>query len=129
MSRRAIGWLCGLGILWGFAAGGLAAGPGGATATTETNCNFGMAKGEAQQSCQVPIPSGCAVARFPGTTTPWTNISKGGNFICRFDEKKTDWKTTITGTCSRCRSPQCSARFSVMFDCSATAAPYTPQTR
>src|SRR5690349_594229 len=61
------------------------------TATTEFNCSFGMAKGEAQQLCQVPIPTGCVVAHFPGTTKPWTNISKGGNTQCKFDEKATDW--------------------------------------
>jgi hypothetical protein len=49
---------------------------GESSATTETTCNFGMAKNEKRQSCQIPIPSGCVVANFPGTTKPWTNISK-----------------------------------------------------
>lgn len=102
--------------------------PSASPATTESNCNFGMVKGEAARSCQVPIPAGCRVALFPGTDKPWTNISKGGNCTCRFDEQATDWKTKITGTCLRCKSPQCSARFSTMFDCSASAAPYAPQT-
>ena len=88
------------------------------TATTEFSCNFGMAKGEARQSCNVPFPKGCVVAHFPGTTKPWTNISKGGATSCRFNEKETDWKTRITGTCERCKTAQCSARFGVMFDCS-----------
>lgn len=91
---------------------------GDSTATTEFSCNFGMAKGEAKQSCNVPVPNGCVVAHFPGTTRPWSNISKGGVTTCRFNEKETDWKTRITGTCERCTSPQCSARFGVMFDCS-----------
>ena len=88
------------------------------TATTEFSCNFGMAKGEAKQSCSVPVPQGCVVAHFPGTTRPWSNISKGGATTCRFYEKETDWKTRITGTCGRCVSEHCSARFGVMFDCS-----------
>ena len=87
-------------------------------ATTEFNCSFGMAKGEAQQTCQVPIPTGCVVANFPGSTRPWTSISRGGNTLCKFDDKATDWKTRITGTCGRCASEHCSARFGVMFDCS-----------
>ncbi len=87
-------------------------------ATTEFNCSFGMEKGEAQQSCHVPIPPGCLVAHFPGTTKPWTNISKGGNTICRFDDKKTDWKTRITGTCGACKTGHCSVQFIVKFDCS-----------
>lgn len=96
---------------------------GESSATTESSCNFGMAKGEARQSCRVPIPDGCVVSRQPGSTKPWSNISKGGNIACRFNEKDSDWKTKITGTCDRCKSVQCSARFGVMFDCSATAPP------
>ena len=87
-------------------------------ATTEFNCSFGMAKGEPQQTCQVPIPAGCVVANFPGTAKPWTNISKGENTICRFDDKTTDWKTRITGTCGKCRTGHCSVQFIVKFDCS-----------
>lgn len=87
-------------------------------ATTEFNCSFGMEKGEAKQSCQVPVPPGCLVAHFPGTTTPWTNISKGGNTTCRFDDKTTDWKTRITGTCGKCKTGHCSVQFIVKFDCS-----------
>jgi hypothetical protein len=93
------------------------------SATTESSCNFGMAKGEARQSCRVPIPDGCAVALQPGGNKPWTNISKGGNTTCRFSEKESDWKTRITGVCDRCKSVQCSARFGVMFDCSAIMPP------
>lgn len=105
-----------------------AAQPSASSATTESNCNFGMVKGEGPRSCRVPIPAGCRVALFPGTDRPWTNISKGGNCACRFDDKATDWKTKITGTCTGCKSPQCTARFSTMFDCSASATPYQPQT-
>ncbi len=87
-------------------------------ATTELSCSFGMGRGETKRSCRVPFPAGCVVANFPGTTKPWTTISKGGRTKCRFDETQTDWKTRITGTCGRCTSPQCSAQFSVRFDCS-----------
>lgn len=102
---------------------------GGSSATTETTCNFGMAKNETRQSCRIPIPSGCVVANLPGTAKPWTNISKGGATICRFNEKETDWKTRITGTCSKCSTPHCSARFAVVFDCSASLPPPTTQER
>ena len=87
-------------------------------ATTEFNCSFGMAKGETQQTCQVPFPTGCVVAHFPGTAKPWTNISKGGNTQCKFDDKATDWKTRITGTCGKCKTGHCSVQFIVKFDCS-----------
>ena len=97
------------------------------TATTESSCNFGMTKGEARGSCSVPMPGGCVVAHQPGSTKPWVNISKGGYTTCRFNEKETDWKTRIIGTCDKCKSAQCSARFGVMFDCSATNPPPIPQ--
>ena len=90
-------------------------------ATTEQFCSFGMAKGEASQNCRVPFPIGCLVANVPGTDNPWTTISKGGNTFCRFDEKTTDWKTKIAGSCTRCKSDHCSAQFSVRFDCSQSS--------
>ena len=86
-------------------------------ATTEQACSFGMAKGEPSHTCQVPIPAGCLVAHAPGTNKPWTTISKGGKTVCRFDDKQTDWKTKITGTCGRCSTAQCSVQFIVRFDC------------
>lgn len=88
------------------------------TATTEQSCSFGMGKGEPSHSCAVPFPAGCRVANTPGSTRPWTTISKGGRLLCQFDEKGTDWKTKITGACGRCQSGHCSAQFSVRFDCS-----------
>ena len=91
--------------------------PTGFPATTEQACSFGMAKGEPSQHCQVPIPAGCLVANTPGTNKPWTTISKGGKTFCRFDEKQTDWKTRITGTCGRCSTGHCSVQFIVRFDC------------
>jgi hypothetical protein len=87
-------------------------------ATTELSCSFGMAKGEAGQTCEVPFPQGCLVAHIPGTKKPWATISKGGATLCRFDDKATDWRTRITGVCGRCTSPQCSAQFHVRFNCS-----------
>ena len=86
--------------------------------TTESSCNFGMVKGDRTRSCRIPIPPGCVVAQFPGTTKPWSNVSKGGATACRFNDKETDWKNRITGTCDRCTSFQCTARFGVMFHCS-----------
>jgi hypothetical protein len=86
--------------------------------TTEQSCSFGMAKGEASQSCHVPFPIGCLVVDIPGTGKPWTTISKGGKTFCRFDDKATDWKTKITGSCGRCKSDHCSVQFIVRFDCS-----------
>ncbi|MDR4502806.1 MAG: hypothetical protein MRJ96_15285 [Nitrospirales bacterium] len=92
-------------------------------ARTETNCNFGMVKGQEVGSCNVPIPSSCTVAQIPGFDKPWADISKGGNTNCQFDEKQSDWETTIVGTCDTCKTDHCSARFSVMFNCSSTTTP------
>jgi hypothetical protein len=87
-------------------------------ATTELSCAFAMMQGQGGHECRVPFPQGCQVAHVPETNKPWTTISKGGRVLCRFDENRTDWKTTITGACGRCRSNQCSVKFSVRFDCS-----------
>jgi len=100
---------------------------GDSSATTESSCNFGMEKDELKRSCRVPVPDGCVVANFPGTSKPWTNVSKGGNTSCRFNDGETDWKTRITGTCGHCKTEHCSARFAVMFDCSANLPPPTTQ--
>ncbi len=110
-------YLCVATIVISLAAADRAESQMGGTATTESTCNFGMEKGEASHSCQVPVATGCVVAKFPGTDQPWSNISKGGVTSCRFDER-TDWKNTVIGTCGTCTSPHCSARFSVMLDCS-----------
>lgn len=88
-------------------------------ATTEHSCSFGMGKNEPSQTCQVPVPEGCRIATLPGSAKPWTSVSKGGKTLCRFDDKRSDWKTTITGTCGRCQSDHCSAKFSVRYDCSS----------
>jgi hypothetical protein len=90
---------------------------GDSAPTTELSCNFGMSKDQKTGSCKVVVPQGCVVANFPGSSKPWSNMSKGGRTNCRFDEKETDWKTRVTGTCDQCKTVQCSARFSVMVQC------------
>ncbi len=93
---------------------------------TETNCTIGMAKGDAHAECQVPIPSGCTVASFPGYDQPWADVSKGGNTSCQFDKKRTDWKTAIVGACEACKTERCTGRFIVMFNCSDNIPPANP---
>ncbi len=90
---------------------------------TEANCTIGMVEGDAKAECQVPIPNGCAVAQFPGYPEPWADISKGGGTICQFDEKQTDWKTSIVGSCQACTTEQCTGRFIVMFNCADNVPP------
>ncbi len=95
---------------------------------TESICNLGMVKGEQGRTCEVPIPSGCEVANFPGYDTPWIDVSKGGQTSCDIDQEQTDWKTKIVGSCGPCGTDNCSARFSVMFTC-GDSAPMTTQPR
>ncbi len=92
-------------------------------ARTESNCTIGMVKGETQAECQVPIPQGCTVAQFPGYEEPWAEATKGGVTSCQFDEGKTNWKTSIVGTCQACETDQCTGRFTVMFNCSSNVPP------
>ena len=94
---------------------------------TESICNLGMVKGEQGRTCEVPIPSGCTVANFPGYDDPWIDVSRGGKTSCAIDEEKTDWKTKIVGSCGPCGTDNCSARFSVMFTCGDS--PMTTQPR
>lgn len=91
--------------------------PTDSAATTEQSCSFGMAKGDPAHQCQVPIPNGCIIAKFPGTDKPWTTVSKAGRTFCTFDKKGTDWKTRITGQCTRCDSSHCTGQFMVRFEC------------
>ena len=84
---------------------------------TESNCTIGMVKGDSQTECQVPILKGCTVAQFPGYDQPWAEASKGGATSCKFNEKKTDWKTSLVGTCQACKTDQCTGRFTVMLNC------------
>jgi len=97
---------------------------------TESNCTIGMAKGETKAECHVPILNGCTVAQFPGYDEPWAEATKGGATSCQFDAKKTDWKTSIVGTCEACKTDQCTGRFTVMFNCAdnvPSASPAIPQ--
>ena len=55
---------------------------------TESICNLGMVKGEQGRTCEVPIPSGCTVANFPGYDDPWIDVSKGGKTSCAIDEER-----------------------------------------
>ncbi len=96
-------------------------------ARTESICNLGMVKGEAQKSCDVPIPADCSVAKFPGYDEPWVDVSKAGGTSCQIDTQQTDWKTQIRGTCQKCTTVQCSGRFSVMFNCTHNIPPANPQ--
>jgi len=96
---------------------GQAQAPTDSAATTEQSCSFGMAKGDPAHQCQVPIPTGCIIAKFPGTDKPWTTVSKAGRTFCTFDKKGTDWKTRITGQCTRCDSSHCTGQFLVRFEC------------
>ncbi len=90
---------------------------------TESNCTIGMAKGDGKAECRVPIPHGCTVAQFPGYSEPWADISKGGGTSCEFDQKHTDWKTSIVGTCQACQTELCTGRFIVMFNCADNVPP------
>ncbi len=97
---------------------------------TESNCTIGMIKGETKAECHVPILKGCTVAQFPGYDEPWAEATKGGATSCQFNTKKTDWKTSIVGTCQACKTDQCTGRFTVMFNCAdnvPTASPAFPQ--
>ncbi len=94
---------------------------------TEANCTIGMVKGDAKAECRVPIPNGCSVAQFPGYPEPWVDISKGGGTFCQFNEKQTDWKTSIVGSCQACTTDQCTGRFMVMFNCVNNVPPANPR--
>ena len=97
---------------------------------TESNCTIGMVKGETKAECHVPILNGCTVAQFPGYDEPWAEATKGGATSCQFNAKKTDWKTSIVGTCEACKTEQCTGRFTVMFNCAdnvPSASPAFPQ--
>jgi hypothetical protein len=92
---------------------------------TSSSCQIGgIKKGITGKQCDVPIPPACKVATNVSTQTRWTDIEKSGGMSCRFDPKLTDWKTRITGSCSKCLARQCTAKFTVYFDCpQSTAAP------
>src|SRR5713226_3780852 len=85
---------------------------------TSSSCQIGnIKKGVSGKQCEVPIPKSCRVAINSATKTRWADIEKSGGLSCRFDDKLTDWKTHIAGTCGACQARQCSAKFTVYFDC------------
>ena len=93
--------------------------PLGRDTQTSSSCQIGnIKKGASGKQCDVPIPQDCKVAINSTTKTHWADIEKSGGISCRFDNKLTDWKTRITGTCGACQARQCSAKFTVYFDCS-----------
>lgn len=95
---------------------------------TESLCTIGMVKGEKGRSCEVPIPDGCTTANVPGYDQPWADISKGGATKCEFDKQLTNWTSTITGSCGPCTTDNCSAQFSVKFNCGGNTG-YKEQSR
>ncbi len=99
----------------------------GSEPRTESICTLGMVKGDQGRSCEVPIPSGCLVATFPGYEAPWIDVSKGGKTTCEIDKEKTDWTSRIVGSCGPCGTDNCSARFSVMFTCEDSSPSVQPR--
>ncbi len=92
--------------------------PLGRDTQTSSSCQIGnIKKGAGGKQCDVPIPPSCKVAINSTTKTHWADIEKSGGISCRFDNKLTDWKTRIIGTCGACQARQCSAKFTVYFDC------------
>ena len=85
---------------------------------TSSSCQIGAIKKNATgKQCDVAIPASCKVATNVTTKTHWVDIEKSGGISCRFDPKLTDWKTRITGSCGKCEARQCTAKFTVYFDC------------
>lgn len=102
--------------------------PLGRQTQTSSACQIAnIKKGIGGKTCVVPIPKTCKVAINVATNTHWADIEKSPGISCRFDDKHTDWKTQITGTCGPCRARQCSAKFTVYFDCpQPDGSPQTP---
>ena len=98
--------------------------PLGRNTQTSSSCQVGsIKKGMSGRQCEVPIPPSCKVAINTATQTRWTDIEKSAGISCRFDDKRTDWKTRITGTCGTCQARQCTAKFTVYFDCPQPKVP------
>ena len=95
--------------------------PLGRDTQTSSSCQIGnIKKGASGKQCDVPIPQSCKVAINTATNMHWADIEKSGGISCRFDTKLTDWKTRVTGACGACQARQCSAKFTVYFDCPKT---------
>jgi hypothetical protein len=92
--------------------------PLGRQTQTSSSCQVAnIKKGVSGKQCDVPIPKTCKVAVNASTKMHWTDIEKSPGISCRFDDKLSDWKTRITGACGACQGRQCSAKFTVYFDC------------
>ena len=92
--------------------------PLGRQTQTSSACQVAnIKKGTSGKQCDVAIPKTCKVAVNASTKMHWTDIEKSPGISCRFDDKLSDWKTRITGTCGACQARQCSAKFTVYFDC------------
>lgn len=92
--------------------------PLGRQTQTSSYCQVSnIKKGVGGKQCDVPIPKTCKVAVNQGTKMRWADVEKSPGISCRFDDKLTDWKTRITGTCGACQGRQCNAKFTVYFDC------------
>jgi hypothetical protein len=116
-------------FLLGICAAGQADAQGlGRETQTSTSCQIGaIKKGVSGKQCDVPIPPSCKVATNTATKTHWSDIEKSGGIVCRFDQKLTDWKSRITGVCGKCEARQCTAKFTVYFDCPQPGrSPNTP---
>jgi len=95
--------------------------PLGRQTQTSSSCQIGnIKKGASGKQCDVPIPPSCKVAVNQATKLRWTDIEKSPGISCRFDDKLSDWTTRITGRCDTCQGRQCSAKFTVYFDCPRT---------
>ena len=92
--------------------------PLGRQTQTSSYCQVSnIKKGVSGKQCDVPIPKTCKVAINTASKVHWADIEKSPGISCRFDDKLTDWKTRITGTCGTCQGRQCNAKFTVYFDC------------
>ena len=92
--------------------------PLGRQTQTTSYCQVSnIKKGVSGKQCDVPIPKTCKVAINQATKMNWADIEKSPGISCRFDDRLTDWKTRITGTCGTCQGRQCNAKFTVYFDC------------
>jgi len=92
--------------------------PLGRQTQTSSACQVAnIKKGVSGKQCEVPIPKTCKVAVNASTKMHWADIEKSPGISCRFDDKLSDWKTRIIGACGACQNRQCSAKFTVYFDC------------
>lgn len=129
MPRRACHGLLAVGFFFALSSSSVESQTPGLGRDTQTSgsCQIGaIKKGASGRQCDVAIPPSCKVATNTTTKQHWADIQKAGQISCRFDKNLTDWKTRITGSCGRCETRQCTAKFTVYFDCPPPGA--TPKT-